>query len=208
MHRSCQRPYSKACCAVSGSDSTALVALSATLALSFQKRVRMPITLMKLQILKRIQTHTLPLAIVSLGGGTGGFDRHVFFCSGACKNIWGKRGTSQLPVAEKKKASWHNRLGCLWLTDTVRVVPGEGRTAWCLQSTPDAEVSLSWKHCYCSASFSLLTLQPQQESWVRDRATVRKGLDWGCWLSKRRVCSQACGCLEGTRCGLARILLR
>lgn len=52
---------------------------SATLALSFQNRVQMPITLMKLQMLKRTHTHTLPLATVSLGGGTDRFDRHLFF---------------------------------------------------------------------------------------------------------------------------------
>lgn len=76
---------------VSGSNSTALVTPSATLALSFQNPVQIPITLMKLQILKRTPPHTLPLATVCLGGGTAGFDRHFIFCNGICKNIWAKK---------------------------------------------------------------------------------------------------------------------
>lgn len=37
----------------------------------------MPITLMKLPILKRTPPYTLPLATVSLGGGMDSFDRHL-----------------------------------------------------------------------------------------------------------------------------------
>jgi len=49
----------------------------------------MPITLMKLQILKRTYARTLPLATFSLGGGKDSFDKHLFFCNGVFRNSWG-----------------------------------------------------------------------------------------------------------------------